>query len=1158
MKTRIGFAVMLTLALAMIGVTLTKAQPAGANSGAAPSRPQGPCDIYTAAGDPCVAAHSTTRALYASYNGPLYQVLRQSDGKTLDIGVVQPAASPVPDAGGYADAAKQDAFCANTYCWITTVYDQSPKHNHLTQAPRGGFSGPAMGGFNNLPIADMAPITVMGHKVYGVFIEPGMGIRIDDAKGTAVDDQAEGQYWVINGLHFNSGCCFDYGNAEIDSRDDDNGTMETAYYGDSTPWYHGHPPGPWIMTDQENNLAGCVNPDGSKLCMGLPSISWRFVTAIAKGEPHHWTTLGGDAQKGSLSVMFDGPRVNSTYDPMRKQGAILLGNGGDNSNSSQGTFYEGAMTAAGTFPTDATDQLVQANVVAAGYAVQPLSIAPASAAAAPQGLQTFAPGSSQDTIVTFTNSTGAPATGVKLSIAAPGKQWSIVAAGGSGASKTFAEPVAPGASVNATFKVTSGPAAFNGDLVANASWTNQSSGAKQSETTAEKVRNASPVKINEFRISAGPPANSTDSFIELYNAGSRDVDISNWTLTEHPTQQAIFSAVNIPAGTKLKAGGFYLLGLSNSGLAVPARAGDTTIHVRSATGMSVGDTVSIGVGSSAETRKIAAIGTAASSSTTLWQPLPEGPVITLPVGSTNVPVTNAAGFKVGEKIALGYGATYPVVARDIERYEVATVTAVGKQGTQAYLEDDAPAGTTNIKVTSVANISVGDKIRLDIDSVGHGIETVTVAHVGTQANRTNLSADATTGATNIKVRSVEAFAAGDKIIVGTPANRETVTISAVGTAGPSGTGIDVTPALARAHGDSETVVNPGTGLDLEAPLKFNHASNLPFGDRGTGITFQPATAFAHSSNEPVQALGAGITLDSPLAHEHAIDAVVRDATVTTAGYQGSPAPNQWFGGPALSTSTVSFGRATISINAGNMVLRDAAGLVVDSLNYGLLVDPWAAEGYQAVSGPTESGCRVTAPGMSSGFGPAASPASAANTSAGRFPDGSDTDSNCADFLTEPATILSAAASSGATNIKVASVSGFQAGQTVRIDTGSNLETAVIATVGTPSATTMTAATSEGATVIHAANVFGFNIGQSITIGSGADYETAVVAATTRRGAGTITVTAPLTHAHAAASQVSGTGITLTTALTRDHTGEAQVAGSASTPGAPNSYYKKGH
>ena len=39
---------------------------------------------------------------------------------------------------------------------------------------------------------------------------------------------------------------------------------------------------------------------------------------------------------------------------MRKQGAIILGNGGDNSNGSQGTFYEGVMTSG--YPSDATDQ----------------------------------------------------------------------------------------------------------------------------------------------------------------------------------------------------------------------------------------------------------------------------------------------------------------------------------------------------------------------------------------------------------------------------------------------------------------------------------------------------------------------------------------------------------------------------------------------------------------------------------------------------------------------------------------------------------------------------------------------------------------------------------------------------------------------------------
>ncbi len=34
----------------------------------------GPCDIYAAGGTPCVAAHSTVRALLRAYPGPLYQV----------------------------------------------------------------------------------------------------------------------------------------------------------------------------------------------------------------------------------------------------------------------------------------------------------------------------------------------------------------------------------------------------------------------------------------------------------------------------------------------------------------------------------------------------------------------------------------------------------------------------------------------------------------------------------------------------------------------------------------------------------------------------------------------------------------------------------------------------------------------------------------------------------------------------------------------------------------------------------------------------------------------------------------------------------------------------------------------------------------------------
>ena len=116
MKTKSYLLRVLALRLIVIGASLAIVGPAAA----APARPMGPCGVYAAASDPCVAAHSSTRAMYASYNGPLYQVLRQSDGKTLDIGVVQPSGS---DAGGYANAAAQDAFCANTYCWTLCHWD---------------------------------------------------------------------------------------------------------------------------------------------------------------------------------------------------------------------------------------------------------------------------------------------------------------------------------------------------------------------------------------------------------------------------------------------------------------------------------------------------------------------------------------------------------------------------------------------------------------------------------------------------------------------------------------------------------------------------------------------------------------------------------------------------------------------------------------------------------------------------------------------------------------------------------------------------------------------------------------------------------------------------------------------------------------------------
>ncbi len=80
---------------------------------------------------------------------------------------------------------------------------------------------------------------------------------------------------------------------------------------------------------------------------------------------------------------------------------------------------------------------------------------------------------------------------------------------------------------------------------------------------------------------------------------------------------------------------------------------------------------------------------------------------------------------------------------------------------------------------------------------------------------------------------------------------------------------------------------------------------------------------------------------------------------------------------------------------------------------------------------------------------------------------------------------------------------------------------------------------------------GFSVGQTLDIDSGANHETAVVASITGgRGGATISV-APLTVAHAAGIQVSGSGITLTAPLTHAHPVGAPVVSGVPTPGAPN-------
>jgi non-reducing end alpha-L-arabinofuranosidase len=269
-----------------------------------------PCDIYAAGGTPCVAAHSTVRALYRSYAGNLYQVRRSSDNGTRNIGVLA--------TGGVASATSES-------------------------------------------------LSVGGSKAYSLYINPRNSYwRNGSASGVPTGSAPEGMYMVTSGTHVNNGCCFDYGNSETNRRVGGAGAMDAINFSTQC-WFGGcSGSGPWVQAD----LEGGLYPGGSQSWNpNQRAFTSRFVTATLKNNgTSRFAIKGSNAQSGSLFTLWDGA-LPPGYSPMKKQGAIVLGSGGDccldNTNLSAGTFYEGAMVSG--YPSDATENAVQANIVSAGY-----------------------------------------------------------------------------------------------------------------------------------------------------------------------------------------------------------------------------------------------------------------------------------------------------------------------------------------------------------------------------------------------------------------------------------------------------------------------------------------------------------------------------------------------------------------------------------------------------------------------------------------------------------------------------------------------------------------------------------------------------------------------------------------------------------------------
>lgn len=277
-----------------------------------------------------------------------------ADRATADIGA----------RGGCADAAAQDQFCDGTSCTITNIYNQSPWQNDLEIGGLGGNGGQNAG-------AKALPTIAGGHKVYGVYVSAGVGYRDNATVGVATGSQPEGITWSPPATQVNDRCCFDYGNAETNTLDTGNGHVEAINFGTECWFWPYSGPGPRVQADLENGLFAGGN--GS----WVPNTGRNsdFVTTVLKNNgTTTYAIKEGNAQAGALTTRYDGPLPNlGGYTPVRLGGGIVLGTGGDDSNGSVGSFFEGVMTAG--YITDAAENAVQANVVSVAYQAVP-SFAP--------------------------------------------------------------------------------------------------------------------------------------------------------------------------------------------------------------------------------------------------------------------------------------------------------------------------------------------------------------------------------------------------------------------------------------------------------------------------------------------------------------------------------------------------------------------------------------------------------------------------------------------------------------------------------------------------------------------------------------------------------------------------------------------------------------
>jgi hypothetical protein len=347
----------------------------GGSGGGGPVGKEGPCDIYAKGGTPCVAAYSTIRRLLSTYTGPLYQV--RSGSNAMNTGTGGMLHEIAQNADGFADAAAQDAVCANTTCTVAKLYDQSGKGNDITVGKKGLTNGGMYAGTDDFEtVANKGALTVGGRDVYSLFMEARQGYRQTKAgNGMAIGDEPQGIYMLADGTRVGGACCWDFGNVTPDPTK--YAEMNTLFFGQAY-WGRGAGNGPWFGADFEAGVwmggskpgdpgwGGLDDAKNAPANMNNPSLKVKFALGFLKtnkGPERYALRMADIATASMLTTAYAGNYPSTKH--LDSKGAVVLGVGGDNSNNSFSTFYEGAITQG--FPTDASEDAVFQNVKAVGY-----------------------------------------------------------------------------------------------------------------------------------------------------------------------------------------------------------------------------------------------------------------------------------------------------------------------------------------------------------------------------------------------------------------------------------------------------------------------------------------------------------------------------------------------------------------------------------------------------------------------------------------------------------------------------------------------------------------------------------------------------------------------------------------------------------------------